>query len=141
MKSTRLSTFASSILFCLSLLFFSFAPQNHEPIAVLDHPELDDVAIGGMSADEFVKTEGVKLENVGGHGFEVAYFEIVWVAKGKDPIMVTNWEGKFNDRSEKLVKGAASGDVFYIEKISAKPTPNAPESEWVKLNSIVVKIE
>lgn len=141
MIPTRFPSLASAALVCLSLFFFAFASQNTDPVAVLDHPELTDVVNGSMTVAEFVKTEGVKLVSENGEHYEVAFFELVYLAKNEDLVAITNRQGQFNERSSELVKHAQPGDTFYFEGIKAKPNGMAPESEWVKVNAIVVRVE
>ena len=49
MIPTCFSSLAAAALVCFSLLFFAFAPQNPDPVAVLDHSELTDVVNGSMT--------------------------------------------------------------------------------------------
>ncbi len=127
-----------TLLLAIAWLAFPSISLAQDPVAVLDNPAYDS-AKTKMSAADFAKSKGVALITDG--EYQVAEFAIVVVSKMNDPVEVRIRDGAFNDKAQKLVANAKPGDTFYFENIRAKQPGNEDESEWVKLNSMVVKIE
>lgn len=125
----------------ISIFFFSFAPQNGDPVAVLDHPDFMEIKKGKMTAHEFQKSNGLKLLPEDGKPFEIAEYELVYVPKKEDPIGVSIGSALYNDRAKKIIEAAAPGDAFYFENIKVRAAANAPKSEWREVDMVVVMIE
>ncbi|MEO1261126.1 MAG: GldM family protein [Bacteroidota bacterium] len=125
--------------FTVAAIFISFTNTHHEPVAILAHPDIDSPETMTMTADDFGKSTGVTLMVKG--DYEVARFNVVYVPKTKDPVEVVCRSAKYSDRALNLVDEAASGDVYYFEKITAKTPDMKSEEEWLKLNSLVIKIK
>ena len=66
---------------------------------------------------------------------------MVRVPDGEDPVEVVCRSSKYSTRALSLVDEAASGDIYYFEKINVKTPKMKSEEEWLKLNSFIVKIE
>lgn len=125
--------------FAITAISFSFTFLQNDPIAILDHPDIDSSEITAMTADAFGKSTGIKLMVKG--DYEVAQFNIVRVPKSEDPVEVICRSPKYSDRAFSIVDDAKSGDVYYFENIRAKSPKMKSEEEWLKLNSLIVKIE
>ena len=67
----------------------------------------------------------------------IAGFEITRVPKKGDPQIYENRGENFEDRTQRIVKQADFGDVYYFEKIKAK-CPG--DSHTRTLNSMVFRI-
>ncbi len=68
----------------------------------------------------------------------VKSFAMTWVAKGKDPIEILNYQQNFNEKSADLISKTQSGDVFYFDKVMVKCPGNLEER---KVNSLVFRIK
>ncbi len=128
----------TTLLLAVAWLAFSSIALAQDPVAVLDNPVYKSSPTK-MSAADFVKSKGVALVTEG--AYQVAEFAMVIVPKKNDPLEVRMYSGAFDDRAQKLVANAKPGDTFYFENIRAKSPDMTDESEWKKLNSIVVRIE
>ena len=145
MKTPR-KNFLLKVLFVLffpvCLLLPAFKSNLHaDPVAILNHPDKQDFTTGSISVEDFKKSTGVTLVLGDDATLEIARFNMVRVPKNEDPVEIFNYQADYNERSRKLVDRAESGDVFYFERILAKSPELVSEGDWIKLNSMVIKID
>ena len=131
--------FSAGLLLLFVLAAFSFKTITGDPIAFLDHPDKAIFKKAELTAEDFKKSKGVTVHMK--EEFEIARYYMVRVRKAADPVEVVVRSGEYNEQALGLVNAAASGDVYYFDKILAKSPALQKEEDWVKLNSLVIKIK
>lgn len=141
MSNTKSLVFPTFFLTAFLLLSFAFAPVSGDPVAILDHPEVEAHGELTLSPEKFTQAKGVRLLLDGDKQFAVAEFEMVKVPAAADPVSIRVRQPAFNGSARKLVDSAKSGDTYYFERILAREAGADAGAEAQKLNSFVVRIE
>ncbi len=99
---------------------------------------------GTLSPEEFKKYKGVDLFTPYFEfdlPMEIKRFHLTRVPVKGDPVEVINRSGVFNENAKSLVEKAQSGDVFYVDKVTARVKYITGDPVDLKLNSMVFKIK
>jgi hypothetical protein len=107
-----------------------------EPQARLTNNKSD----ANISAGEMKAQNGIMavLENFDFEAkCQISSYEIMYIAKGQEPLTNVNSGGAFSLQSKKLIESAQSGDVYIFKEVNGNcPGDTSPR----KLNPIVISI-